>query len=178
MTSFLVIELESTQATRPGTVLGDTLRRYWVPAFRSGLLPEPDGEAKAVVLLGERLVAFRNTSGRVGLMDEFCPHRRASLAYGRVENDSIYCIYHAWRLDVDARVLECPGERNPALFAKRIKHKGYPTREQDGALSLYQLISPLFAELMSSQSMSIPSPGPVGACTKPWASILMGSASP
>ena len=137
MTSFLVIELESTQATQPGTALGDTLRRYWVPAFRSSLLPEPDGEAKAVVLLGERLVAFRNTSGRVGLLDEFCPHRRASLAYGRVENDSIYCIYHAWRLDVDARVLECPGERNPALFAKRIKHKGYPTREQDGIVWTY-----------------------------------------
>ena len=84
----------------PGTPMGELMRRYWVPAALSRELPEPDCPPVRVKLLGENLVAFRDTSGRLGLLDEFCPHRRASLFLGRNEEDGLRCVYHGWKFDV------------------------------------------------------------------------------
>src|SRR5580765_2670688 len=98
-----------TQTNR-GTPMGELFRRYWVPALLSREVPEPDCPPVRVSLLGEKLVAFRDSDGRVGLLDELCAHRRASLFYGRNEECGLRCVYHGWKYDVDGRVLETPAE--------------------------------------------------------------------
>jgi len=80
------LENEKLTRTGPGTPMGDTMRRYWIPALLSAELPEPDGAPIRVQLMGEKLVAFRDTTGRVGLLDEFCPHRQASMFWGVTRN--------------------------------------------------------------------------------------------
>lgn len=122
--------------TGPGTPMGKLFRRYWIPAMLSERLPEADGAPIAIQLLGERLVAFRDTQGRVGLLDEYCPHRRASLVYGRNEECGLRCVYHGWKFDVDGKLLETPAERNQS-FGKAIRHLAYPTREAGGIIWTY-----------------------------------------
>src|SRR5215471_9056123 len=94
---------ENALVTRigPGTPMGEVMRRYWVPALMSRELPEPDGPPVRVQLLGEKLVAFRDSQDRIGLVDEFCPHRRASLWFGRNEESGLRCVYHGWKFDVE-----------------------------------------------------------------------------
>ena len=94
----------------PGTPMGDVLRRYWVPALLSDEIPDADGNPVRVKLLGEELVAFRDTNGSVGLVGEFFPHRGASLLYARNEENGLRCIYHGWKYDVDGTPLETPNE--------------------------------------------------------------------
>ena len=84
----------------PGTPMGDTMRRYWIPALLAWELPAPDCPPMRVKLLGEDLVAFRDTEGRIGLLDEFCPHRRASLFLGRNEECGLRCVYHGWKFEI------------------------------------------------------------------------------
>ena len=122
-------ENELLTKTGPGTPMGEFMRRYWIPALLSEELPEPDCEPKHIKLLGEDLVAFRDTSGRVGLLEEYCPHRGVSLAYGRNEEGGLRCIYHGWKLDVEGRILETPAEPPDSKFKDRIKHRAYATRE-------------------------------------------------
>ncbi len=129
---------ENELLTRTGadTPMGKLFRRYWLPAMLSERLPEPDGAPIAVQLLGERLVAFRDTRGRVGLLDEFCPHRRVSLVYGRNEECGLRCVFHGWKLDVEGRVVETPAEASPD-FGRTISHTAYPTREAGGIVWTY-----------------------------------------
>ena len=89
-----------TQVGR-GTPMGEVMRRYWMPALLAGQLPSPDCPPVRVKLLGEELVAFRDSQGRIGLLDEFCPHRLASLFLGRNEECGLRCVYHGWKFDVD-----------------------------------------------------------------------------
>src|SRR5687768_9986244 len=123
--------------TGPGTPMGELMRRYWLPVLLSVELPEPDGDPQQVRLLGEELVAFRDTRGRVGLMAEYCPHRGASLAYGRNEECGLRCIYHGWKLDVDGNVLDTPAEPPESTFKDRVKHVAYPTHEANGVVWAY-----------------------------------------
>lgn len=123
--------------TGPGTPLGDLMRRYWVPACLSERLPEPGGAPIRLKLLGEPLVAFRDTEGVVGLMDEFCPHRGASLVYARNEDCGLRCIYHGWLIDRHGTVLDVPGERRGQNFARKIRQPAYPTREVNGVVWAY-----------------------------------------
>jgi phthalate 4,5-dioxygenase oxygenase subunit len=120
-----------------GTPMGDMMRRYWVPACMSEELPEPDCDPIRVSLLGERLVAFRDSNGRVGLMDELCPHRRAGLILARNEEGGLRCLYHGWKMDVDGNVLEMPCEPPGASFAGRVRQLAYPTHEQGGLVWTY-----------------------------------------
>jgi phthalate 4,5-dioxygenase oxygenase subunit len=83
-------------------------------------------------LLGEDLVAFRDTAGRLGVVDEHCPHRRASLALGRNEECGLRCLYHGWKVDVDGHVVDRPSESHEAVLAKPVIHKAYPCREAGG----------------------------------------------
>src|SRR6267142_3298846 len=99
-----------------GTLMGDLLRQYWLPALPSRELPEADGEPKKVRLLGEDLVAFRDTQGRVGLVAENCPHRGASLFFGRNEDCGLRCVYHGWKFDVTGRCVDMPNEPAESLF--------------------------------------------------------------
>ena len=121
----------------PGTPMGEMMRRYWFPALLSSELPEPDGEPKQLRLLGEDLVAFRDTRGRVGLLAEYCPHRGASLAYGRNEECGLRCIYHGWKLDVDGNIVETPPEPPDSTFKDRLRHVAHATCELGDVVWVY-----------------------------------------
>lgn len=127
---------ENTKLTRvgPGTPMGDLLRRYWMPALLSEEIPEPDSPPVRVKLLGEELVAFRDTSGRIGLIDEFCPHRLVSLFLGRNEENGLRCVYHGWKMDVNGRCVDMPNEPEDLRFAEKIKVAAYPTAELGGVV--------------------------------------------
>jgi len=98
-----------------GAPMGTAFRRFWLPALLSDELPAPDCDPRRVRLLGEDFVAFRDSDGKVGLLDEYCCHRNASLALGRVENGGIRCIYHGWKFAADGTVLETPNVADPAF---------------------------------------------------------------
>ncbi|MFN0070613.1 MAG: Rieske 2Fe-2S domain-containing protein [Chloroflexota bacterium] len=121
----------------PDAPMGQMLRRYWIPACLSRELPEADGTPIRVRLLGENLVAFRDSDGRVGFMDELCPHRGASLVLARNERSALQCLYHGWRIALDGTILETPCEPEESDFKDRIRHIAYPTREQGGMLWVY-----------------------------------------
>jgi phthalate 4,5-dioxygenase oxygenase subunit len=112
--------------------MGRLMRRHWIPACLSEEVVERDGAPVRVRLLGEDLVAFRDTEGRIGLLDEHCPHRRASLARGRNEECGLRCLYHGWKMDVDGNVVDRPSESHEAVLAKKVRHKAYPCREAGG----------------------------------------------
>ena len=120
----------------PGTAMGATLRRYWLPALTSSELPEPGGDPVHVELLGEHFVAFRDAEGRVGVLDEGCCHRGASLLLGRVEGCGIRCIYHGWKFAVDGKVLETPNVPDPR-FKDRIRARAHPVQEAGGLIWTY-----------------------------------------
>ena len=119
----------------PGTPMGNLLRRYWIPACLSSEIGEPDGAPVRVRLLCEDLVAFRDTSGAVGLIEERCPHRGASLFYGRNEECGLRCTYHGWKFDVTGQCTDQRSELHP--FSHRIKTKSYPVRESGGIVWAY-----------------------------------------
>jgi phenylpropionate dioxygenase-like ring-hydroxylating dioxygenase large terminal subunit len=119
----------------PGTPMGSLLRRYWIPACLSSEIPERDGPPARVRLLGEDLVAFRDTNGAVGLIEERCPHRGASLFYGRNEECGLRCTYHGWKFDVTGQCTDQRSELHP--FAHRIRVRNYPTRESGGIVWTY-----------------------------------------
>lgn len=121
----------------PGTAMGEVLRRYWIPALIADEVAEPDGPPVRVKLLGEELVAFRDTSGRVGLLEEFCAHRGASLLYGRNEECGLRCIYHGWKYDVNGTVLETPNEAGARSYEGKLKITAYPTHEACGVVWAY-----------------------------------------
>ena len=123
--------------TGPGTPAGDYFRRYWLPAMLASELPSPDCPPVRVKLLGEDLVAFRDTQGRVGLIDEFCPHRRASLFWGRNEECGLRCVYHGWKFDLNGACVEMPNEPPEYGFENKIRTTAYPTREYGGLIWAY-----------------------------------------
>ena len=112
--------------------MGQLMRRHWIPACLSEEVAERDGTPVRVRLLGEDLVAFRDSKGRLGMVDEHCPHRRASLALGRNEECGLRCLYHGWKVDVEGNVVDRPSESHEARLAKKVIHKAYPCREAGG----------------------------------------------
>ena len=112
--------------------MGRLMRRHWIPACLSEEVAERDGTPVRVRLLGEDLVAFRDTEGRIGVLDEHCPHRRASLALGRNEECGLRCLYHGWKIDVEGNVVDRPSESHEAVLAKKLTHKAYPCRGAGG----------------------------------------------
>ncbi|HYX04260.1 MAG TPA: Rieske 2Fe-2S domain-containing protein, partial [Reyranella sp.] len=119
-----------------GTPMGTAFRRFWLPALLSEELPHADCDPRRVQLLGEDFVAFRDSEGKVGLLNEYCPHRNASLALGRVEGGGIRCIYHGWKFAIDGTVLETPNVADPK-FKDRFKACAYPVREAGGLVWVY-----------------------------------------
>src|SRR5262245_14815635 len=112
--------------TGPGTPMGDLFRRYWMPALLAEELPANDSPPARVKLLSERLVAFRDSQGRYGLMDEFCAHRGASLWFGRNEDSGLRCPYHGWKYDVTGQCIEIPSEPETSNFCENVKLRSYP----------------------------------------------------
>ena len=123
--------------TGPGTSMGELFRRYWLPALLCEELPEPDCPQVRVKLLSERLIAFRDTEGRLGLIDEFCAHRGVSLWFGRNEEGGLRCPYHGWKYDVTGQCTEVPSMPVESGFCEKIKLRSYPLVEHGGALWTY-----------------------------------------
>jgi phthalate 4,5-dioxygenase len=121
----------------PGSPMGDTIRRYWIPALLGWELPEPDGPPVRVKLLGEELVAFRDSRGRIGLLDEYCPHRRVSLFFGRNEECGLRCVYHGWKFDAEGRCVDMMNEPDELSFKHKIRTTSYPTVEVGGVVWAY-----------------------------------------
>ncbi len=112
--------------TGPGTAMGQLFRSYWLPALLAEELPENDCPPVRVKLLSERLVAFRDSEGRYGLIDEFCAHRGVSLWFGRNEEGGLRCPYHGWKYDVNGQCMEVPSEPVESGFCKKVKLTSYP----------------------------------------------------
>jgi len=123
--------------TGRGTPMGELLRRFWLPALLPDELPARDCAPVRVRLLSEDLVAFRDTEGRLGLLDANCPHRRAHLYFGRNEECGIRCIYHGWKFDVDGNCVDLPTEPAESNFKEKVKLTSYPLREHGGILWAY-----------------------------------------
>jgi phenylpropionate dioxygenase-like ring-hydroxylating dioxygenase large terminal subunit len=120
--------------TGAGTPMGAYFRRYWLPALLATELPAPDSPPVRTRLLGENLIAFRDSNGRVGLLDEFCPHRRASLFWGRNEECGLRCSYHGWKFDADGVCVDMPNEPPEYAFDSKMRTTAYPTREYGGVI--------------------------------------------
>lgn len=123
--------------TDPGTPMGELLRRYWIPALLTEEIAQLDCPPRRVKLLGEDLVAFRDSLGRVGLLGENCLHRGTSLLYGRNEECGLRCIYHGWKFDVEGNVVDTPVEPPGSDFKKKLRHKAYPCLERAGMVFTY-----------------------------------------
>ncbi len=120
--------------TDPGTPMGNLFRSFWIPALLSVELPAADCPPVRVRLLGEQLVAFRDSDGQVGILDEACPHRTASLFFGRNEERGLRCTYHGWKFDVNGTCLDMPNEPPSSDFKSKIRARAYPTRERGGVV--------------------------------------------
>jgi phthalate 4,5-dioxygenase len=123
--------------TGPGTPLGRLFRSYWIPALLSEELPEPDCPPVRVKLLSERMIAFRDSEDRLGLLDEFCAHRGVSLWFGRNEECGLRCPYHGWKYDVTGQCVDMPNEPEHSSFAKKVRLKTYPLVQRGSVLWTY-----------------------------------------
>ena len=126
----------------PGTPMGDLMRRYWIPAAFSSQIEKPDGPPVRVRLMGENLVLFRDSQGRIGLLDELCPHRTASLFYGRNEQNGLRCVYHGIKFDVDGQCVDipCVPQQTGAQLANirnQMRTKSYPCVERGDLVWTY-----------------------------------------
>ena len=130
-------ENEILTRTGPETPMGDLFRRFWMPVMIADELPEPDGTQKRIRLLGEDLIVFRDSNGRIGLLDEFCAHRRASLYFARNEECGIRCAYHGWKFDVDGNCVDIPSEPDYDEWKTKVTIKAYPTAESGGVIWTY-----------------------------------------
>jgi phthalate 4,5-dioxygenase len=123
--------------TGPGTPMGTLFRRFWLPLFLSSELPENDAAPLRTRLLGEDLVGYRDSNGHVGVLDAYCPHRRAPLFYGRNEECGLRCVYHGWKFDAEGTCVDMPSEPPESDFKDRLTIKAYPTYEVGGLVWVY-----------------------------------------
>jgi phthalate 4,5-dioxygenase len=130
--------------------MGQLFRHHWQPVCLIEEVVEPDGNPVRARLFGEDLVVFRDTDGRVGVMDEYCPHRRASLVFGRNEEGGLRCLYHGWKMDVQGNVIEIVSEPAASCLAQKIKHKAYPVQEWGGFVWAY--MGPLVKPSVGAES--------------------------
>jgi phthalate 4,5-dioxygenase oxygenase subunit len=148
---------ELLSRTGPGTVMGTYLRRYWTAALLSSELPEPDGAPVKVRLLGEDLIAFRDTQGRVGLVDAHCSHRGAPLYFGRNAEGGLRCSFHGWKYDVDGNCVDMPNELPEHRFNEKVKHTAYPCVERNGVVWTYMGPSDAMPPMPELEWLTVPS---------------------
>jgi phenylpropionate dioxygenase-like ring-hydroxylating dioxygenase large terminal subunit len=123
--------------TDRGTPMGEAMRRFWLPILLAEELPEPDCPPVRVRVVGENLIAFRATDGSIGLLEEICPHRRASLFWGRNEEQGLRCVYHGWKFDTAGQCVDMPNEPAEYEFKRRVQTRAYPAREFGGMIWAY-----------------------------------------
>jgi phthalate 4,5-dioxygenase len=121
----------------PGTPMGNLMRQYWIPAMLSSELPTPDCAPIRVRLLNENLIAFRVTSGKVGLIEDYCPHRGASMFFARNAEDGLRCVYHGWKFDVTGRCTDIMTEPEGSTLKEKVRTTAYPTEERNGLVWVY-----------------------------------------
>jgi phthalate 4,5-dioxygenase len=121
----------------PGTPMGNLMRQYWLPAIRSDELPAPDCPPVRIKLLGEELIGYRTTSGKVGLIQNACPHRGASLFFGRNEEEGLRCVYHGWKFDISGACVDMPSEPTESNFKNKVRATAYPAHERGGIIWAY-----------------------------------------
>jgi phenylpropionate dioxygenase-like ring-hydroxylating dioxygenase large terminal subunit len=121
----------------PGTAMGSMLRQYWIPAMLSSELPWPDSEPVRVLLLGEKLIGFRASDGQAGLIGNHCPHRGASLFFGRNEEAGLRCVYHGWKFGTDGACVDMPNEPIESDFKQEVRATAYPCQERGGIVWTY-----------------------------------------
>ena len=121
----------------PGTPMGDLVRQYWIPMMAAKELPERDGPPLRMRLLGEDLIAFRDSTGKIGLLGDHCPHRGASLFFGRNEESGLRCVYHGWKFDTAGNCVDMPNEPAESTFKDKIHHRAYPCTEHGGLIWTY-----------------------------------------
>jgi phthalate 4,5-dioxygenase len=121
----------------PGTPMGNLMRHFWIPAMLSSELPTADSDPVRVMILGEQLIAFRDSNGQVGLIQNNCPHRGASLFFGRNEEAGLRCVYHGWKFDTQGNCVDMPNEPAESDFKHKVKATAYPTRERGGVVWAY-----------------------------------------
>ena len=131
------IDNELLTRTDKGTLMGEYLRRYWHPIMLAEEVPEPDSPPKRVRILGEELVGYRDTNGDVGLLDNYCPHRRASMFFGRNEECGLRCVYHGWKFDKDGNCVDMPSEPPESNFKTKVHITAYPVKEYGGLIWAY-----------------------------------------
>jgi phenylpropionate dioxygenase-like ring-hydroxylating dioxygenase large terminal subunit len=148
----------------PGTVMGEFMRQHWLPALLASEL-QPDGDPLRLMLLGERLVAFRDSAGRIGVMDHRCPHRCASLFLGRNEDHGLRCSYHGWKFDVQGRCVEMPNVPPEQDFKHKVRARAYRTAERHGLVWVYmgELADGAEPPPLPLIEANLVPPGPAGA---------------
>jgi phthalate 4,5-dioxygenase len=137
----------------PATLMGNLLRRYWQPALLSSELAAPDCPPMRVRLMGEDLVAFRDSNGEVGLFQQNCPHRGASMFFGRNEEAGLRCVYHGWKFDISGACVDMPSEPAESNFRNKVRIGSYPTHEAGGVVWTYmgpRESMPAFRPIVSS----------------------------
>jgi len=130
-------ENELVTRVGPGTPMGKLMRQYWVPAMLSSELPAPDCDPIRVLLLGEQLIAFRDSTGGVGLLANHCPHRGASLFFARNEEAGLRCVYHGWKFATDGACVDMPNEPAESDFKHKVNAVAYPCQERGGIVWTY-----------------------------------------
>ncbi|MPS25449.1 Rieske 2Fe-2S domain-containing protein [Pigmentiphaga sp.] len=120
-----------------GAPMGNLIGRFWMPALLSEEIAEPDGPPVRVGLLGHRLVAFRDSEGRVGLLDARCPHRSVDLFFGRNEQGGLRCVYHGWKFGVDGACVDMPSEPPSSPMKAKVRARAYPVHESGGIIWAY-----------------------------------------
>jgi phenylpropionate dioxygenase-like ring-hydroxylating dioxygenase large terminal subunit len=120
-----------------GTPMGAFMRLHWLPVLLSRNLPENDGPPLRIRVLGEDLVAFRDSAGAVGVLGNHCPHRRASLCFGRNEEGGLRCPYHGWKFDVAGRCVDMPNEPSDSAAKTKVRQKAYPVVERNGVVWMH-----------------------------------------
>lgn len=141
-------ENEALTRVGPGTLMGNLMRQYWLPALRSDEL-EAGGSPVRLLLLGEKLIAYRSPNGEVGVMDHRCPHRNASLFFGRNEEGGMRCVYHGWQFDTTGQCVDVPNIPQGDAFKAKIKTAAYKTFEKHGVVWVF----------MGDQAKVPPTPG-------------------
>ena len=142
--------------TGPGTPMGNLFRRFWLPVALSRELPKPDCPPVRMRILSEDLIAFRNTNGKVGLLSRYCPHRGASLFFGRNEEGGLRCVYHGWKFDTTGVCIDIPNEPAECSFKHKIRQTAYPTREAGGVIWAYMGPQEIMPELPQLEWTLVP----------------------
>lgn len=158
--------------------MGRLMRQHWIPACMSEEVAEADGPPRRIRLLGENMVVFRDSKGRVGALDELCPHRRASLVFGRNEECGLRCLYHGWKFDVEGNVVDMASEPQESHMRGKMKTRAFPVIESSGFVWVWMGDSENVGEFNAPNWSSAPDEKISivkmhGACN--WAQILEGA---